>query len=124
MGFRCDICIEWLRPLKTLINLQRSPAYCEGHDDDDDRPRGPLLVLLPLAPPVAVVLVPGGAGAVRGGRAAPQPQQHVHVQPEDGEERDGERRGEEEALRVRSKIESITIVYHSTTENDPLILIP
>ena len=83
-----------------MINLQRSPAYCEGHDDDDDRPRCPLPVLLPLAtvPAAPVVLVPGGSGAVRGGRAAPQPQQHVHVQPEDGEERDGERRGEEDAL--------------------------
>ena len=78
------------------MDLQRSPADGEGDDDDDDGPRGLLPVLSPLA---LVVLVPAGAGAVRGGRAAPQPQQHVHVQPEDGEERDGERRGEEEALR-------------------------
>ena len=50
---------------------------------------------------------------MRGGRAAPQSQQHVHVQPEDGEERDGEGRGEEEALHSQ-----VQIYYRFITESE------
>ena len=43
---------------------------------------------------------------MRGGRAPPQPQQHVHVEPEDGQQRHGQRRGEEGALQGGNSTDS------------------
>ena len=76
-------------------DLQRRPADGEGDDHHHNHPRDALLVLLALA---GVLLVPDGSRPVCGCRAAPQAQQHVHVEPHDGEEGEREGGGEEEGL--------------------------
>ena len=76
--------------------LKRGPAQGEDDDDDDDHAGHSHLVLLPLA------LVPGVSGRPRtvGRRAAPpEPEQHVHVQPEDAQQRQSQHRDEDDHLR-------------------------